>query len=215
MDLRTTGMEFASEMVIKATLQKLRMAEVPTTLSPDGRSRPPNLRPWRDGWRHLRFMLLFSPRWLFLYPGFFAMLIGMVAILWLLPGERSLGRAKLDVHTMLFAAFSVILGFQAVMFAISGRMLATTNGFLPPNRWTRTLGRPTTLEWGLIVGSMLVLMGFFASVAAVLFWERRSFGPLDPVQMMRVIIPAGLAMCLGFQTVLASFFLGVLRLGCR
>jgi glycosyltransferase involved in cell wall biosynthesis len=215
MDLRTTGMEFASEMVIKATLQKMRLAEVPTTLSPHGRSRPPNLRPWRDGWRHLRFMLLFSPRWLFLYPGFLAMVVGLVVILWLLPGQRSLGRLKLDVHTMLFAAFTVILGFQAVMFAVFGRMLATTNGFLPSNPWTKRLGQATTLEWGLIVGCFLVVLGFAASLAAVVHWERQSFGPLDPLQVMRIIIPAGLAICLGFQTVLASFFLGVLRLGCR
>jgi hypothetical protein len=117
MGLRTTGMEFASEMVVKATLFKMRITEVPTTLSPDGRSRPPHLRTWRDGWRHLRFLFLYSPRWLFLYPGIALCALGIVVSALLLPGPRMIGRVGFDVHTLLFAAMAILIGFQSVVFA--------------------------------------------------------------------------------------------------
>ncbi|TME73898.1 MAG: glycosyltransferase family 2 protein, partial [Chloroflexi bacterium] len=116
LDLRTTGMEFASEMVVKASVEGLRIAEVPVTLSPDKRDRPPHLRTWRDGWRHLRFLLLYSPRWLFLYPGALLMAVGALVLLWLLPGERAIGSVRLDVHTLVYAASAVVLGYQAVIF---------------------------------------------------------------------------------------------------
>ena len=131
LDLRTTGMEFASEMVVKATLHKLRLAEVPTTLSPDGRSRPPHLRSWRDGWRHLRFLLLYSPRWLFLYPGLLLMLCGLVAGLWLLRGPVFVGNVGFDVQTLLYAALAIVLGFQAVSFAVFTKTFAIAEGLLP------------------------------------------------------------------------------------
>ena len=128
MDLRTTGMEFASEMVIKATLLKMRIAEVPTTLSPDGRSRPPHLRPWRDGWRHLRFMFLCSPRWLFLYPGLAMIAAGLGLGAWLLPSRREVFGVELDVHTLLYAAIAVVVGFQAVAFALFARVFRAFAG---------------------------------------------------------------------------------------
>ena len=131
MDLQTTGMEFASEMVIKATLLGMDVAEAPTTLSPDGRSRPPHLRPWRDGWRHLRFMLLYSPRWLFLYPGLLLMLLGLGVGAWLLPQPRQVGGTVLDVHTLLYAAAAVLLGFQTCMFAVLARAFAASRKLLP------------------------------------------------------------------------------------
>src|SRR5207249_154257 len=124
LDLRTTGMEFASEMVVKATLHKLHIAEVPTTLSPDGRSRPPHLRTWRDGWRHLRFMLLFSPRWLFLYPGLILFAVGAVLSLVLLPGPVVVAGVRLDIHTLLVAGFLALLGYQLVLFALFTKFFA-------------------------------------------------------------------------------------------
>jgi glycosyltransferase involved in cell wall biosynthesis len=131
LDLKTTGMEFASEMVVKATINKMRIAEVPTTLSPDGRSRPPHLRSWRDGWRHLRFLLLYSPRWLFLFPGAILMLTGLLVGAWLLPGPRAIGKITFDVHTLLYAALAVIIGFQAVSFAVCTKVFAISVGLMP------------------------------------------------------------------------------------
>ena len=204
LDLRTTGMEFASEMVVKATLYKMRLAEVPTTLSPDGRSRPPHLRSWRDGWRHLRFLLLYSPRWLFLYPGLLLMLIGFVSNLWLLQSPR--------IHTLLYSSAAMIIGFQAVCFAVFTTAFAVSEGLVPEDRRFKRLLRYFNLETGLIVGSTVLLVGIISSIYAFVVWEQRLFGSLEPVNMMRVVIPAVTCLALGFQTILASFFLSVLGL---
>ena len=212
MNLQTTGMEFASEMVVKATLLGLRIAEVPTTLSPDGRSRPPHLRSWRDGWRHLRFMLLFSPRWLFLYPGLLLMFAGLGVGGWLLPEARQLGQATLNVHTLVYAALSVLLGFQAVLFALFTRTFAITQGLMPPSRLLNRLYRFVTLEIGLVVGGLLVLGGLGGSLAATLGWQKIDFGELEPSVVLRQVIPSIVALALGFQVVLGSFFLSVLGL---
>src|ERR1019366_10470343 len=150
MGLRTTGMEFASEMVVKATLFKMRITEVPTTLSPDGRNRPPHLRSWHDGWRHLRFLLLHSPRWLFLYPGLILMILGTVAAL-LLPGPRTIGSVRFDVDTLLYAAMSVLIGFQSVVFALLTNVFAISEGLLPEKPDLNRLFRYITLETGLAV----------------------------------------------------------------
>ncbi|MEP0773178.1 MAG: glycosyltransferase family 2 protein, partial [Acidobacteriota bacterium] len=154
--LRATGMEFASEMVVKATLAGLRITEVPTTLVPDGRGTPSKLRTWRDGWRHLRFLLLFSPRWLFLYPGLVLMAVGAAVTAWLLPGPRQLASLTLDVHTLLYAAAAILIGFKGVSFAILSRAFATAEGLLPPAARWRELERRLTLEGGLVVGAFLV-----------------------------------------------------------
>jgi hypothetical protein len=212
MKLQTTGMEFASEMVVKATLLGLRITEVPTTLSPDGRSRPPHLRSWRDGWRHLRFMLLFSPRWLFLYPGLLLMFAGLGVGGWLLPEARQLGQATLDVHTLAYAALSVLLGFQAALFALFTRTFAITQGLMPPSRLLNRLYRFVTLETGLVVGGLLVAGGLAGSLAATLGWQKTDFGQLEPSVVLRQVIPSIVALALGFQIVLASFFLSVLGL---
>jgi len=212
LDLQTTGMEFASEMVVKATLLGLRIGEVPTTLSPAGRGHVPHLRTWRDGWRHLRFLLLYSPRWLFLYPGLALIVLGCVVGAWLLPGPRSLGPVTLDVHTLLYAALAVLIGFQAVWFAVFAKVFATTTGLLPADeRWTRW-ARRITLELGLAVGGALMLVGLAASIYAVLQWRQHAFGPLEPSRILRIIIPAILSFTLGCQVVLGSFFLSVLGL---
>jgi len=215
MKLQTTGMEFASEMVVKATLLGLRIAEVPTTLSPDGRRRPPHLRSWRDGWRHLRFMLLFSPTWLFLYPGLLLMLIGLGVGGWLLPEARQLGRVTLDVNTLAYSALAVLLGFQSVLFAIFTRTFVSSKGLGSESRTLDRLYRYVTLETGLIVGAMLVVLGLAGSILATLDWSEVDFGKLNPSEVLRQVIPSILAIALGFQIVLASFFISVLGLKCR
>lgn len=212
MDLQTDGMEYASEMVIKASLAGLRIAEVPTTLSMDGRPRTPHLRPWRDGWRHLRLMLLFSPRWLFLYPGIVLMALGGIIGLWLLPGPRMLGGIELDVHTLLYCAMAILIGFQATCFAILANTYAIDQGLLGEDSRIWSASRRVTLELGLTVGAGLVIAGFASSVAALWDWREQSFGHLDPRQMLRAVIPSALALTLGCQIALSSFFLSILGL---
>jgi glycosyltransferase involved in cell wall biosynthesis len=212
MGLRTTGMEFATEMVVKATLLELRIAEVPTTLSPDGRNRPPHLRTWRDGWRTLRFFLLYSPRWLFLYPGIALMLLGTALGLWLLPAPRSLGGVTFDVHTLVYAAAFVLLGFQAIAFACFTKIFAISEGLLPPDAALDKLFRYITLELGVVVGAVLTIAGFSASAYAVSAWGAQHFGMLDYSRTMRIVIPAALLLTLGVQTIFASFFMSVLGL---
>jgi glycosyltransferase involved in cell wall biosynthesis len=210
MRLRTTGMEFATEMVVKATLLHMRISEVPTRLSVDGRSRPPHLRTWRDGWRHLRFMLLYSPRWLFLYPGALLILAGTTAGLWLLAGPRAMGNISLDVHTLLYAAMAILVGFQAITFATFTKVFAISEGLLPEDPRLNRLFRFITLEVGLVVGGALMATGLGATLYAVGVWGERHFGALDPTQMLRVVIPAALLLTLGFEVILSSFFLSVL-----
>lgn len=215
LDLRTTGMEFASEMVIRAAVLGLRIAEVPTVLRRDGRDRPPHLRPWRDGWRHLRFMLLFSPRWLFLYPGLALMATGALGLAALLPGPLAVGRVQLDVHTLLFAALLVVVGFQAVSFAALGKVIAIRAGLRPTEARFEAWLRRATLEGGLVVGLLLVLLGLGLWAAAFLGWSEAGFGPLQPGRTLRWAVPGALAVMLGGQLVLSSFLLGVLRLDTR
>ena len=212
MDLRTTGMEFATEMVVKASLFRMNIAEVPTTLAPDGRTRPPHLRTWRDGWRTLRFFLLYSPRWLFLYPGLALMLAGTLLGLWLLPAPRTIGAISFDVHTMLYAAVFVLLGFQASAFAVFTKLFAISEGLLPPDPLLDRLFGYITLEVGLLVGALLVAAGLALSVYAVGVWQARQFGHLNYSDTMRLVIPAALLLTVGAQTIFASFFLSVLGL---
>jgi len=212
MDLRTTGMEFATEMVVKATLLKLRIVEVPTSLAPDGRSRTPHIRTWRDGWRTLRFFLLYSPRWLFLYPGIALMMVGGGLGMWLWPAPRTVGAVTFDVHTLLYAAAFVLLGFQAIAFAVFTKMFAISEGLLPADATLDRLFRYATLEVGLLAGAASVLAGLGTSVYAVGLWKSKDFGVLDYSQTMRVVIPAALFLILGVQTAFASFFLSVLGL---
>jgi hypothetical protein len=212
LELRTGGMEFASEMVIKATLLKLRMTEIPTVLRRDGRNRPPHLRPWRDGWRHLRFMLLFSPRWLFLLPGFALILVGGGMGALLVRGPVHLGAVTLDVHTLFFAAMAVLIGFQSVAFAVFTKVFAIQSGLLPADpkfqRWFDWLN----LERGLAVGGVLIAAGLVLSLRAVGLWSAHAFGDLAPGGLLRLVIPGGLLLTLGCQSVLVSFFLSILGL---
>ena len=212
LDLRTTGMEFASETVVKASLHGLRITEVPTTLSVDGRNRPPHLRSWRDGWRHLRFLLLYSPRWLFLYPGLLLMLVGAVVSGWLLVGPRVVDGITLDVHTFLYAAIAIVIGYQTVIFAIFTKVFAITEGLLPEDPRLKTLFNYIKLETGILAGALLLVAGIGLSIYALSFWSATSFGPLDPSRTLRLVIPAVTLIALGLQTVLSSFFLSILGL---
>ncbi len=210
MHLRATGMEFASEMVIKASLKGMRISEVPVVLRPDGRSRPPHLRTWRDGWRHLRFMLLFSPRWLFLYPGLALFAAGVLLSAVLLPGPVRVGGVRLDIHTLLVAGFLALLGYQLVLFAVFTKIFAVREGFHPPHPVLERIFKYVTLEVGLAAGTLTALAGAVALVAAVVSWQSVGFGNLDPSLTMREVIPAVVLLALGTQTVFASFFISIL-----
>jgi len=213
--LRTAGMEFASEMVVRATLAKLRIVEVPVSLSPDGRTRAPHLRPWRDGWRHLRFLFLYSPRWLFFYPGIALMLMGLALGIALLPGPLHIGSVGLDVNAFVYCAVAVIIGFQAVLFSVLARAFAVGAGLLPPSRNTERIFRVVTLEVGLAVGALLLLAGIGLSIYTVWFWSGRSFGALSTSSTIRLVVPAAVLMILGLETVMASFFLSILGINRR
>jgi hypothetical protein len=213
--LTAQGMEFASEMVVKATLRRLRMTEVPTTLSPDGRSRPPHLRSWRDGWRHLRFLLLFSPVWLFFYPGVLMLLLGLSAMVWLLPGQRSAGAITLDVNTLVFAAAGIICGFQAIVFYMFAKTYAIRSGLLPPDPLVARLRSILRFELGLVGGSVAVVAGLCLATYALGSWGTRSFGTLNPEQSLRVVIPSATLLVLGLQIIFSSCLLSILQLDTR
>jgi glycosyltransferase involved in cell wall biosynthesis len=208
--LHNDGMEFASELVVKAALARWRIAEVPTTLSPDGRGRPPHLRSWRDGWRHLRFLLLFSPRWLFLYPGLFLLALGAALTLALYFAPLHVAGAGLDIHTMLYAAAAALLGLQLCLFALFARVSSQNAGLLPRQPALERLLEAWTLERGLAIGLLLALAGFGWSAAAFWQWREAGFGALDPRVMMRDTIPATTLMVGGMEIMLASFLVSVL-----
>ncbi|HEV7744158.1 MAG TPA: glycosyltransferase family 2 protein [Pyrinomonadaceae bacterium] len=212
LDLRTTGMEFASEMVVKSTLHNLPMAEVPTTLQPDGRSRPPHLRSWSDGWKHLRFLMLYSPRWLFLYPGIVLMSLGIVGGVLLLQGPVFIGGLGFDAQTLLYAAAAIILGFQAIAFGVFTKVFAISEGLLPEDPKLTFTRIKFNLEKGLILGSALMLTGLVCSVYSVLTWKHSNFGILDPARTLRIIVPAITSLIIGVQIVFSSLFLSVLGL---
>jgi glycosyltransferase involved in cell wall biosynthesis len=212
LNLSTTGMEFASEMVVKASLAGLKIVDVPTTLSRDGRSRAPHLRTWRDGWRHLRFLLLYSPRWLFLYPGALLMLFGALVSAWLLPGQRAAGHLNLDVDTLAYASACILIGFHACTFAISAKVFAISEGLLPPDakfvRWFRYVN----LETGLGVGVACLLAGVALGAYDGWLWSRTGFGALHPSQALRLTLPSATAIILGIEIIFTSFFLSLLGL---
>jgi len=212
LELQTPGMEFASEMVIKATLAKLRIAEVPTTLSPDGRSRPPHLRSWRDGWRHLRFLLLFSPRWLFLYPGLFAFMGGLLLSLRLIVGPMSMGSLTLDIHTLMYAALATAVGYQAIQFWLFASIYGMREGIVPWDPRLRAVADVATLERGLIAALILLIVGIALGVVAVGNWGALGYGVLPPTSTMRLVIPSATAILIAFQTAYGACFVSVLEI---
>ena len=212
LDLQAPGMEFASEMVVKASIFGLRITEVPVMLYPDGRSHPPHLRRWRDGWRHLRFLLLFSPKWLFLYPGFALFAAGLVAMAWLLPGPRTINGVSLDVHTLLYASLAVTIGFQLMQFWTFAKVYRTREGIAPWDAKFASAISLVTLEVGLIAGSILLLLGIGLGVYAVASWNIAGLGALRPSETMRLVIPSATSILLALQVMYGTFFLSVLEI---
>ena len=214
--LQTTGMEFASEMVVKSTLGGKRVSEVPTTLSKDGRSRPPHLRSWRDGWRHLRFLLIFSPRWLFLIPGAIAFIVGVLGTILLSFGPIVIGDVGFSRVSQVYLAALAAVGYQGVLFAILTKIYAQHEGFrIPRSRNFQWLERKASLESGAIAGVALFVIGLVVAIWQLSVWGGSGFGELDPVSTVSSAILAALFMILGAQTVMAGMFLGVLRVPIR
>jgi hypothetical protein len=211
--LRATGMEFASEMVVRARLWRLSIAEVPTTLKKDGRSRPPHLRTWRDGWRHLRFLLMFAPRWLFFYPGLALLLGGMTLSLLLLPGPVHVTpNVSLDVHTLLVAAISTLIGVQCISFAVVVRRYAASRGLLPPSHVVERLLLPITLERVLFTALLVGVLGFGGIVWCVFQWADAGFGPLQYGQVIRVLAVSITAVAISLQLVFTAFLSAIIEI---
>ncbi len=214
-DLRTTGMELASELVIKSTLRGLRITEVPITLYPDGRSRAPHLRSWRDGWRHLRFMLLFSPRWLFLIPGITMTSIGAAGFIPLTLGSIAFGKITLDVGAQMGCSLLLLVGFQLICFAIFTRVFVVAEGLIPPNKKLAKLLDAISMEWGLLMGVVFAAIGAGLFTIALWDWYQTGFGSLAFSDNLRRIIHASTLVMLGIQILFSSFFIGVLGLKTR
>jgi glycosyltransferase involved in cell wall biosynthesis len=212
LDQRCTGMEFATEMIIKASLYGEKIAEVPITLHPDGRkAHKPHLKTFRDGWRTLRFFLLYSPRWLFLIPGFALIFVGLVGYALAMPGAH-IGRAHFDAHTLLFASVAILCGYQSIVFAVFTKVFAISEKLMPETPNVKRLFEIFTLERGLFAGVVMLLIGLGLLVAAVFMWWDARLGNLPYPRTMRVVVPGATLTALGFQTLLSSFFLSVLGL---
>lgn len=212
MELKTSGMEFASEMIVKASLKDLKIAEVPTILSPDGRTRPPHLNTWRDGWRHLRFLVLYSPNWLFLIPGLLLMVFGLITSSFLISGPVSIGRVNFGVHTLLFTSGFVLIGFQFILFYGLTKVFTVENELLPKSNKYDRLFKFINLEKGLVVGLLLVIAGIVLSFLAYSDWQALRFGDIENTSMFRTVIPAVTLMLLGIQVILFSLFFSILGL---
>lgn len=211
LNLQTTGMEFASEMIVKASLYGLKITEVPTILYPDGRNRSPHLNTWSDGWRHLRFLLLYSPRWLFYYPGIALMVLGLALSTWLLPQPRIIGSLTLDINTLMYAALLSILGLQTVIFSLLTRVFAISVGLLPEDTDMQTLLRWGSLGKGIMISFSMIVLGLVSSIGALAYWSANLFGAIDPTFSMRLVIPGTILFAMGFQILLSSFFLSILQ----
>lgn len=212
MNLKTTGMEFASEMIVKASLINLTIAEVPTILSKDGRTRPPHLNTWEDGWRHLRFLLLYSPKWLFFYPGILLMLLGIISSSALIYSPVTIGNITFDIHTLLFTTVSILIGFQFILFYGLTKVYTVENDLLPKSKNYDRQFKFINLEKGLIAGALLILIGLTLSIIASTNWYELSFGDITNSNTLRLVIPAITSMFLGVQIILFSLFFSILGL---
>jgi glycosyltransferase involved in cell wall biosynthesis len=212
MELKTTGMEFASEMIVKASLKNLKITEVPTILSPDGRSRPPHLNTWRDGWRHLRFLVLYSPSWLFLFPGMLLMIFGIITSLFLINGPITIGHVNFDVHTLFYTSGCVLIGFQFILFYGLTKVFTVENELLPKSKKYDRLFKIINLEKGLIIGLLVVILGIILSISAYSNWQEISFGNINDTSVFRMVIPAVTLMLLGVEIILFSLFFSILGL---
>ena len=210
LNLQATGMEFASEMVVKATLWKQRVKEVPTTLKKDGRSRPPHLRSWRDGWRHLRFLLLFAPRWLFFLPGFVLLILGLVIGAAVAVGPITIGSVTFDVDTLVAAGAMVVIGFQLMLFWLFTQVYAGSEGFLPEERRVQKVLGKLSLERGLLTGAAVGLAGLIGLIFSLTYWQSHSFGHLNYEHALRLMVPSVTALVLSCQLIFGGFFLSIL-----
>ncbi len=212
LQLQTTGMEYASEMVVQATLHKLKMIEVPTTLSPDGRTRPPHLRSWRDGWRHLKFLMMYSPNWTFLYPGLILSGIGLLIMVAIGIGPSRIGTINFGINTMMYGATSLLVGVNISLFSMFTKAYALSSGFIPNSPKTVGLLERFTVEKGVVIGVILTILGIIATIIAFVIWGNHSFGNLQPESIMKITIPATTLIAIGIELVFASFFLGILEI---
>ncbi len=210
MNLRSTGMEFASEMVIKATLMNARITEIPITLHKDGRDRDPHLRTWRDGWRHLRFMLLYCPRWLFIVPGLSLFSVGMVIGTFLLPGPIAINDVTFDTNTLLLASMSVLIGFNLITFGVFSKVFATSVGLLPRDHLFEKTIAGSSLEMGIVIGAVVSLLGTGLLALGMWHWHLQEYGPLSYPSSLRLIIPGTTALTLGIEIIFSSFLMSLL-----
>lgn len=208
--LSSSGMEYASEMIVKAQLASLSMAEVPATLSKDGRSRPPHLRSWRDGWRHLKFLLLFSPRWLFLYPGLALFALGMAAFAGLLPADQAIGGVRFGVHSLLFSGAAILIAVQLMSFGMLASLFGARERYWPEAGWLRKARTLLSIDRGCLAGGGMMLVGALGSMIALGSWAGSGFADMDPDSLMRIAIPSVLLAGIGLQVMLTSFLIELL-----
>ena len=211
LNLHTTGMEYASEMVVQATLHKLKICEVPTTLKKDGRDRPPHLRSWHDGWRHLTFLLMHAPNWLFLYPGFLFHIVGIILSTTIILEPIIVRNIRFDINTLVYGAVSTIIGFQLILFYVITKRYASISKFIPMSRIDNFLVK-LTMNRGILVGAILFVVGLIGSIVAVVIWSNANFGDLDASKMLRLTIPMLVLLVCGMQLMFSSFFVGILEI---
>lgn len=210
--LDTPGMEFASEMVVKSCLNGLRITEVPTTLHPDGRDRPPHMRSFRDGWRNLRLMLLLCPLWLYFIPAAFLSLAGLALMAWLTLGPQTIGRVTFDLHSMLLGSLGILVGYQTGWLGFLAKVYGHYSGVLPASPFIRTILRTFTLERGLIAGALIAAIGFLVNLGLVTVWWKSGFSQLNYAVTMRWALWGLTALVVGVQTIYSSFFLSMLKM---
>ena len=210
LDLTSPGMEYASEMIVKAQLAGVTMAEVPTTLAKDGRSRPPHLRSWRDGWRHLKFLLVFAPRWLFIYPGLLLLALGVAAFAALLPGDLSVGSVRFGVHTLLFASSAILIAVQLMSFGILANLFGARERYWPVSPRMAAIRRRLSIDNGCIAGGGMMAVGLIGALGALATWAGAGFSDMDPETLMRISIPSVVLAAVGLQVILTSFLIELL-----
>ncbi len=212
LDLKTTGMEYASEQIVQATLNGLKIAEVPTTLKKDGRSRPPHLKSFKDGWRHLKFLLMYSPKWLFLFPGIILMLMGLIGTIAFIFGDVHISSVVLSINSRLYFGAMFVVGFQIIIFSLFAKVYAINSGMHPKGDKFTNILQKITLEKGLVLGIILTLIGIGLSIYAIIIWKNQSFGNLNPLDVMPITINAVYLIIVGIQMAFASFILGILNI---
>jgi glycosyltransferase involved in cell wall biosynthesis len=208
--LISPGMEFASEMIVKAQLAGLSMVEVPTSLAKDGRTRPPHLRSWSDGWRHLKFLLVFAPRWLFIYPGIALFALGLAAFAALIPGDLRVGNVRFGVHTLLFASSAILIAVQLMSFGLLANMFGARERYWPVSPRMAAIRRHLSIDNGCIAGGGMMAIGLIGMIGAVATWAGAGFGDMDPETLMRISIPSVVLAAVGLQTILTSFLIELL-----